>query len=365
MNKAVILFLGSLKRVQKTIVIIVTILVIIRIVLPFGMKHAINWYLDKKMVTYQGHIDDFDLALYRGSYQIQNLKIWKRTSPAEDAFVDIQKIDVSLAWRALLKFKVLADLEVEGAKLIFVDSEDKKKEQLGADGDWKDISGKLLLIELESVVIRNSEVHFLNKDLKVPFEIVLDRIDIRGTNINNTDSKKELLPSTVTAKARFQRSAPLSGNARMNLISRVPAFDANLKLEKFDITKMNSFFRAYGPFTFTSGTFSFYAEVGTKNSRVKGYIKPFFENLDLIDSKEKFDSPKRFFNEVALATGNLILRNSATKAVATKIEFEGASQGPNIETWGAVWSSLKNGFVQALAKSFDNSISIQDVPKKR
>lgn len=333
MNKAVSA-LRSLNRVQKTIAVIIIILVIFRIVLPVGIKYAINWYLDRKMVAYQGHIGDFDLALYRGSYEIQDLKIWKRTSNAENAFVDIQKIDISLAWRALLKFKLLADLEVEGAKLIFVDSDNKKKKQFGVDGDWKAIGNKLVFVELESFVIRDSEVHFLNKDLQVPFEIVLDRIDIRGSNIKNTDNKKELLPSSVTAQARLQRSAPLSGSARMNLTSRVPAFDANLKLEKFDITKLNNFFRAYGPFTFTSGSFSLYVEVGAKDSRLKGYVKPFFDNLDVIDAKEKFDSPKRFFNEIALAMGGFILKNNTTKSVATKIEFEGASQSPNIETWG-------------------------------
>lgn len=354
-----------LRRVHIAVWIVILLLITFRIFLPVGAKYAINWYLDKKLTNYQGRIEDFDLTLYRGAYQIQGLKIWKRTSSAEKPFLAVKQIDLSLAWRGLLNGKLLGDLKVDEMKLVMLDSDNKNKKEFGAGEDWKTIAGKLVPIELESLQMKNSEVHMVNRDFKVPIDVILDRVMLEASNIKNTDDKKELLPSTVKATARFQKSAPLEARARMNVISKVPAFEAKAQLEKLDITKLNPFFKAYGPFTFTSGRFSVYTEVSTKNNRVVGYVKPFFENLDVISENEHFGSPKRFFNEVGLAMGNILLRNRKEKTVATKIEFVGASMSPDVDKWGAFWTSLSNGFVEALKRSIENTISIKDVPETK
>ncbi len=357
-------FFKSLSKIQKTLLIIVLILVVVRIFLPAGVKYGINWYMGNKMENYKGHIEDFDLALYRGAYQIQDLKIWEKSKGEKHPLVSIKDIDLSLAWRGIFAGKLLGDLKVDGMKLALIDSADKKKKQMGADQDWKTVVGKLIPIELESFKLTNSEVHLYNNDFKVPVDVVLDKIMVSATNIKNTDKSKELLPSTMEASARLQKSGHVTAGAKINLLSKIPAFESKMELDKLDITKLNDFFKGYGPFTFTSGKFSLLGEVSTRDGRIKGYMKPFFENLDVIDSKEKFDSPKRFFFEVGLAMSNLILRNKDTKTVATRIDFQGAAKGPDIKTWDAFWGSLRNGFIEALQKKLDNTISIKDVPKK-
>ncbi|WP_413558286.1 DUF748 domain-containing protein [Bdellovibrio sp. HCB209] len=355
----------SLGRVHKAIWIVLILLIVVRIFLPTGIKYGINWYMGNKMESYKGKIEDFDLALYRGAYSMQGLKIWEKVKDEKTPLIYIKDIDLSLAWRGIFEGKLLGDLTVDGMKLDLIDSEDKKKKQLGTGEDWKTVVGKLVPIELESFRMVNSEVHLYNKDFKVPVDVVLDKISIAATNIKNTDNSKELLPSTVEASARLQKSGIVTAGAKLNLLSKIPAFESKLSMKDLDVTKLNDFFLGYGPFTFTSGKFSIVGEVSTREGNIKGYMKPFFENLDVIDPKEKFDSPKRFFFEVGLAMSNLILRNSDNKAVATTIEFEGATKGPDIDSWGAFWGSLRNGFVEALQKTIDNTISIKDVPKKK
>lgn len=353
----------ALGKANKALWIIIIVLVAVRVALPYGIKYGINWYMGNKMESYKGHIDDFDLALYRGAYQIEDLVIWEKKKSPKDPLVEIKQIDLSLAWRAIFQGRLLGDLQVDGMKLSLIDSDDKKNKQMGTGQDWKTVVGKLVPIELESFRLSNSEVHLYNRDFKVPVDVVLDRIMVSATNIKNMDDKKELLPSSVEASARLQKSGIFTGGAKINLLSQVPAFESKMTLEKLDITKLNDFFLGYGPFTFTSGTFSAVGEVSTRDNKIKGYVKPFLENLDVINPDEKFDSPKRFFFETGLALSNLILRNSKNKTVATTIEFEGAAKGPKIETWDAFWGSLRNGFVEALQKTLDNTISIKDVPK--
>ncbi|WP_413585071.1 DUF748 domain-containing protein [Bdellovibrio sp. HCB274] len=354
----------ALGRVHKAIWIILILLIVVRVFMPVGIKYGINWYMGNKMESYKGKIEDFDLALWRGAYEIEGLKIWEKVKSEKAPLISIKEMDISLAWRGIFKGKLLGDLKVDGMKLDFVDSKDKKKKQLGTGQDWKTVVGKLVPIELESFRMVNSEVHLLNNDFKAPVDVVIDRIMASATNIKNTDNSKELLPSKVEVTARLQKDANITAGAKMNILAKTPTFESKITLDRLNITKLNDFFMAYGPVSFTSGHVSVLAEVSATNDRVAGYVKPFIEKLDVMSSEEKFDSPKRFFNEFSLATVNLILRNPNNKTMATKLEFEGAIKGPDFDTWGAVWTSLRNGFIEAMKKKLDNDVSIKDVPKK-
>ncbi|WP_413575532.1 DUF748 domain-containing protein [Bdellovibrio sp. HCB290] len=354
----------TLGRVHKAVWVILILLIVVRVFMPAGIKYGINWYMDNKMDSYKGKIEDFDLALYRGAYQIEGLKIWEKVKSEKMPLIAVKQMDISLAWRGIFKGKLLGDLKVDGMKLDLVDSKDSKQKQMGAGQDWKTVIGKLIPIELESFRMANSEIHWLNNDFKVPVDVVVDRIMVSATNIKNTNNSKELLPSKVEITARVQKDANLTAGAKMNILAKNPTFESKITMNRLNVTKLNDFFLAYVPISFSSGHVSLLAEISAKDDKIAGYVKPFIENLDVMSSEEKFDSPKRFFNEMSLATVNLILRNPNNKTMAAKLEFEGAMKGPDFDTWGAVWSSLRNGFVEAMKKKLDNDVSIKDVPKK-
>ncbi len=40
-------------------------------------KYAVNWYLKDKILPYTGHIEDFDLSIFRGAYQFEGFVIEK------------------------------------------------------------------------------------------------------------------------------------------------------------------------------------------------------------------------------------------------------------------------------------------------
>jgi len=357
--------LDYLKKIDRTVLLLIGVLVVIRIFLPVGIKYGINWYLDKKLSTYQGRIEDLDLAFYRGAYQIEGLKIWKRSLGEETPLVSITRIDISLAWRALFRGKVLGDLKITEPKINLVDSAEKKKDQFGEDEDWKAIVARLVPIEIESLKINDGEVRFLNRDFKVPIELLVDQIEISATNIRNTERKKEALPSEVNVTARLQKDATAHLKGRMDAVSRVPAFDLNFSLKDLNLVKFNKFFVAYGPFTFTSGNLSVFSEVATKDNQVAGYVKPFIEKADIVDSKEKYISPKHVLYEMGLAIANLVVRDFRQKNAATKIEFKGNAKDPEINKWGAFWSAIENGFGTALKERIEGSVSLKDVPKKK
>ncbi|WP_413290705.1 DUF748 domain-containing protein [Bdellovibrio sp. HCB337] len=356
--------LSSLKRTHKIVIALIVLLIVVRIFLPIGIKHAINWYLGNKIVSYQGAIADFDLHLYRGAYEILGLKLWKRNSDRETPLVDAKRIDLSLAWRALWRRKLLGDLKIDRLRLTFIDSESNNKKQFGTDEkNWNAILKKLLPIEIESLKITNSEVHFLNRDYKVPVDIYVDRIQVDAANLRNTDQKDVLLPSTATIKGRLQADAPFSLKAQFNILKDPLAFNIDAQMKDFNLKKMNNFFLVYGPFTFATGTFSLFSEVATNKGLVVGYAKPFFENVKMIANNESFISTKHAIAEFLLGFGNLILRNPS-KDTATRIEFQGALTSPEINKWEAFWLSLRNAFGSPLQKKIEDDVDIKSLPKR-
>lgn len=355
-------FLSSLKRINSWVWTLLIFLIVLRIFLPSIIKYSINYYLENKIESYQGHIEDFDLALWRGAYQIQGLRIWKRETDPSAPLLKVAKIDLSLAWRALVHKKILGDLKIDGMELAFRDSQSEKNKQLGSEEkDWGAVAAKLVPINIESLVIRDSDVHFINKDTKLIVDVFIDQINGEAKNLRNTNDSKELLPSPFYIEGRVLSATPVSIGGRVNLLNAIPVFDIQADLKKFPIKKLNPLFMVYGPFSFERGNFSLYSEAAANEKKIKGYIKPFLEDMKLTSPHEKYVSFKQGINEFLLGLGNLIFRNYE-KTAATRIDFEGDMEAPGVYRWRALWVSLKNAFVRPLKEAFDRSISIKDVP---
>lgn len=357
--------LTYLRRLTLTVWIIILVLVVVRILLPTGIKYGINWFLENKLESYQGRIDDFDLALYRGAYQIEDLKIWKKDTSKDDAFIHVEQINAALVWKALFDKRILADVKIQGAHIYILDTKFKEKKKIAPEKVWRAWLDRLVPLKIETFYLLNSSIEYSNPDLKTPVTILVDDIDIQARNIENVKHSKDPLPTTVEISARLQKDARIKGNARLNLTTPSPQIDGNLKMDRLNLAKFNNIFSAYGPITFKGGYFSVYSEIGIRNERYKGYIKPFFEDLDVISPNEKFESPKQFFAEMGAALGNLILRNEKNKTVATKIDFEGTLKDQKIDTVAAFWKLMSNAFIEAIKKSIEGSISLKDVPKEK
>lgn len=355
-------FWNALKRVNTTVWVIVILLIVVRIFLPTILTYTINWYLGNKIEHYQGHIEDFDLALWRGAYQIEGLKIWKRGTAPDTALISVQRIDLSLAWRAIWHRQLLGDLRIDGMKLLFRDSESEKKRQLGGEEkNWNEVASTLIPINIESLQVSNGAVHFINNDTKIPVDMYVDQIEVYALNLKNIDQSHELLPSPVSARARVFSSTPFRVDGRLNLLNEIPTFDIQAELKKLPLPKLNPFFMVYGPFSVARGDFSFYTEVAATQKKIKGYVKPFLENVKMESPHEHYQSFRQWLNELVLGTGNLIFRNHE-KVAATRIDFEGDMEAPGVHKWRAVGISLKNAFGRPLREAIDKSISIKDVP---
>ncbi len=351
---------------KKWIFIAILLLVIVRALLPLAGEYAVNWYLGNKIAPYKGHISDFDLSLWRGAYEFENFVIEKKEETKNDTpLLSIKHVDVSLAWRALFKGRILADLIIDQAQINLIDSNQKENIQTGLEGNvnWQDVFITLVPIDIESLKIQKSQIHFRNYDLAKPINVYLAAVDLSATNINNTERVQTPAYSEINLTAKLQDKTSIHLRGRFDILSKIPAFDLSLIMEDFDLTQINDLLKIYGPLTFTRGTLSLYSEMATRETRVDGYIKPFFKGIDVVANQEVFANFKHFFNEVITALGNLILRSNE-KTVAFRVAIDGPVNELSISTKDAFLSALKNAFTgDKIQEGLEGSISLKDVKK--
>jgi hypothetical protein len=116
---------------------------------------------------------------------------------------------------------------------------------------------------------------------------------------------------------------------------------------------MNEIFKAYGNFDVVAGAFAFYSEIHARNGRLDGYVKPFFTDMDVYDSRQ--DREKPFLQQVYEGlVGAVATVLSPNDDLATAVEVSGQIDQPNVSTWQAVIGILRNAFVRAIVRGFED-----------
>lgn len=97
----------------------------------------------------------------------------------------------------------------------------------------------------------------------------------------------------------------------------------------------------------------------------RGYVKPFFESLEVFRLKEEEeDNPFRLAWEAIVEGVGKLLENAKKDQVATRIPLEDTLDEPDVGLWATVTELLRNAFIQALVQGLEDSISLGDAEKE-
>jgi hypothetical protein len=148
-----------------------------------------------------------------------------------------------------------------------------------------------------------------------------------------------------------------SGQAAVDLALRAenkgPDFDLNAKIENVDLRTMNDLLRAHAKIDVASGVFAAFSEIGVKNARVKGYVKPLLKDLDVYDREQDEDkSLGRKLKEKAADVVAKVFKNPRDE-VATIASVEGPLEDPKASTWEVLINLVRNAFFQSVLPGFE------------
>jgi len=342
--------------------IVVVVLVGARVAAPFVIK---DW-LNRKLValdTYDGHVTDVDLALWRGAYAADGVRIVKTGSKQPEPFFDADRVDISIEWRNLLHGKVVAECELLRPKVNLIRLQSKDQSQLGTEVNWADELQKLSPFRFNTIVVNDGTATFRAPGIRSQDALVATNIFGTITNMTNVARSGQATFAGFKASATVLGSGTAIVAGSANPLANTPTFDVNLTVKGVKLPKVNPWLREFIKADAEAGDFELYTELAAADGKFEGYAKPIMENVDIYSSEEEEDNPLKRLWEGLVDFAAGVLENEDTEQVAARIPFSGTIEDPEAGILETVVSVLHNAFVSAFARSLEGSVSIRDVRK--
>ncbi|WP_157069615.1 DUF748 domain-containing protein [Sandaracinus amylolyticus] len=339
-------------RTGKVILALIVLLIAARIALPYVVEHVLNERL-ARLEGYYGHIDDVDMALWRGAYRIEGLRIVKTGGEQPEPFFTTPEIDISVEWEALLDGKVVAEIVVVRPVLNFIVQGGGVQEQTGEENDWRATVDDLVPLTINRFVVRDGEVHYRDYGASPRVDLRADRMQVLARGLSNVRREGEDLPAHVHLESRVQRSGSLVTDVRLDPWQEQPTFDLDLRLRDLPARELNPMLRAYAGVDAEGGTTFLYSEIHAREGRFRGYVKPMAEGLSLFELGEEGD----FFDVLGDAIMQLVaevFENQGEDRLAIEVPVSGTFESPEVDPWAVVGSVLRNAFVEAIQHGLAN-----------
>lgn len=317
------------------------------------------------MGDYTGHVEDIDIQLIRGAYQIDELRIRKVAGKIKEPFIFIPKTDLSVEWKSLFKGKLVSEVECYQPEINFAFSENEASSQTGAEVDWTAYLKKLLPISINRFAVINGKVNLTSLVTQPRADLSLQKFQGEIRNIRNVEDKTNQLPSPVTASGDVSGyGGTMNFAANMNLLKVVPDFDYNLRFSDIQLVKLNTLAREYANIDFERGTVSVYSEMTMLDKKLNGYIKPLTKGMKIFKLNEhEGRSVGKFFTELLAQAGTAVLKNQKRDQVATRIPLNGTVEDIETAVWPTIFGLIRNAYIEAFRGEFDNNITLKDAFK--
>ena len=337
----------------------------VRLALPGIVRHYVNRQLNRS-AKYAGRIGDVDLALWRGGYQIQNVRIFKRSGLIKQPFFSADLIDLSIQWTHVFHGDVVGEVTMQHPRINFVAGPTPEQSQIGENTPWVQIMKGLFPVDINRLQINESEIHFENDYSSPPVDIYLHHLTATVTNLTNIGHAKSPLPAGIVADGRALGGGNIKLTIQLNPMSHLPTYQLTGELTNVSLPALNNFFKAYGNFDVNSGRFALYASVAAQNGDYDGYLKVFFDRLHVFKwNKEEREDALQVFWDAIVGSVTAVLKNQSKDELAARIPFSGSYHNGSVDILSAIGSLLRNAFVRALVPGLGPKITIYNVQEKK
>lgn len=345
---------------------IIVLIIALRIALPYILLHYANKAL-AEVKGYYGHVNDIDVALYRGAYVLDSFYLNKMDSKSDrqTEFMSARTVDLSLEWKALLKGKLVGKLVFDQASLRFTKNVVELKDVARDTSDFRKLLEGFMPMEVNRCEIQNGSLRYIDNTQSPDIDVAITNLNGTALNLRNVYATQEVLPASIDATGDIY-GGNMVYSMKLNPLAKQPTFDLNMTLEHTNLVKLNDFFKAYGGFDVNKGEFNMYAEAATKDGKFAGYVKPIIQGLDVVSWKGQ-DKKDNFFQKIwesVVGGAGELLENQKKDQIATKISFQGTIENPETNVLEVVLIVLQNAFVEALRPSLENQINLSKLAEK-
>ncbi|MEK7259010.1 MAG: DUF748 domain-containing protein [Pseudomonadota bacterium] len=346
-------------RTAVIVGVILLLLVGLRAALPSIVKDQINSRL-ASLEEYSGHLEDIDLALWRGEYNIVNLVIEKRGIETTEPFVWVPRAAISLEWRALLEGAVVGEVELFAPEIHLIAADNPAQEQIGAGVRWYSLLEELVPFTINRFEVQDGHFRLDDADVQRPLNVHIHDIDALATNLSNASDTDADSFASAALTGLFDAGTPLTINGQLSPLADPPVFEVDVQVETLPLTELNGLLNAYIGVDAEAGEFSVFAEFASANGRFEGYIKPILANAEFFSLGEEENLLRNIWEGIVAVTA-VLLQNQPEDQFASVIPFSGELADVDAGILSAMLSILRNAFVTALELKLDNTVEIENL----
>lgn len=221
--------MSRLKKLKKKRYLIIAIVLVLLIAFRLALPSIVKRYVNKVLADipgYYGQVADIDIALIRGAYVIEGLYLNKVDAGSQVPFLNFEKTDISVQWKALFKGSIVSEIIMTRPELIYV-LEDQKKDSAAKPKteDWTKALTDLVPIEINHLKIIDGKMAFVELSADPNIDLQLNKVNLVATNLRNVRDKEKALPSTLAANAVSTGNGKVRLDGRINLIKKIPDMD--------------------------------------------------------------------------------------------------------------------------------------------
>jgi hypothetical protein len=351
-------------RKRNKYLLILGIVVVVVIGARLALEPILLDYANDKIMalqSYDGHIDDLDLALLRGGYDIKGIEIVKTGSGQPMPFFKGDRIEATIEWRSLLRGQLVAEGDLYRPQVNLVQAENEQQSQLGKEVNWVDQFKELFPFRFNTVRVHDGTLTFRAPGIQTKDALIARRINGTLSNLTNVaDSVKETF-----AGFQFDASVLDGGSAKVDgsidPLAIKPTFDMNLSVKNVQLPQVNPWLTRFIKADAESGEFELYTELAAADGKFKGYAKPVMRDVNIYSSEEPEKNPLKRLWEGFIDLAANVLENQKEDQVAARIPFSGTIKEPDADLLATIGSVMRNAFVSAFARSLEGSISVRSV----
>ncbi|MFC6999052.1 DUF748 domain-containing protein [Rufibacter roseus] len=344
-----------LTRPIKITLAVVVLLLAFRIALPYVVKSYVNKTLEE-LPGYTGYVEDVDIALIRGAYQIEGLVLREEKGNEKYPFLNIPVTDLSIEWKALFKGRLVGEVIMSSPEMnILAGSSNSEDPTLN---HWTDVVKDLMPITINRFTVHSGKLTFLDFTVSPDVKLPIHDMELVALNLANVEEVGDKLPSKVTVTGKSIGGGALKGEMQVDALKKIPDFDSNFQLTGVNLTSINNFIKAYAKFDVERGKLDMYSELKLTNGKLDGYIKPFFEEVKVLDVKKdvKEGGVLSAVKEAVIGIFTEAAENQPRDQIATRIPITGDINNPKTNGWKTFINVLKHAFIDAFAKGIENNV---------
>jgi hypothetical protein len=335
------------------IIIIAILVIVVHAFLPFWVRDYVNRKLSE-IPGYRAHVAAVTLHLWRGAYQIHNIKVEKTSGAVPVPFFSAPLVDLSVEWKALWDRSLVGEIEMYRPELNLVNGPTEEARQTDVDKPWAQKVKQLFPLKINRFATHNGEIHYRDFSRQPKVDVMVDRVQMVATNLTNSKKLSKSLIAEILIEGRPLREGNARSQIALDPYAAKPTFALNLEMRDIPLIKLNDFAKAYGAFTFESGTLRLATEMNCQNGAFRGYVEPVFDHMGIFNPKHDSENPASFVWQAILGGLTEIVRNYSHDRFGTRVPFAGTFDKPQPEILTTIFNAFRNAFVKAFTGKLEN-----------